>query len=169
MEGKKPALECTARMININPGHNKELLLACRRLNEYAYFVSRVEYYLKEEWELEDAVRFAMDDCIRSGVMEDVLTRFGNEVYDMFLTEYDEDAHLRNTYAEGREEGIEKGSIKKSKENILKILKRKGTITEECKKMVLDQMDEKILDEWFEKALDVVSVEEFMEQIKQFL
>ena len=70
---------------------------------------------------------------------------------------------------QGREEGIEKGSIKKSKENILKILKRKGTITEECKEMVLDQMDEKILDEWFEKALDVVSVEEFMEQIKQFL
>lgn len=83
----------------------------------------------------------------------------------MFLTEYDEDAHLRNTYAEGCEEGREEGSIIKSKEVILKILKRKGTITEECRKTVLDQMDSKTLDEWFEKALDAASVEEFIEQI----
>ncbi|MCM1467765.1 MAG: hypothetical protein NC086_06410, partial [Alistipes sp.] len=99
-----------------------------------------------------------------------------------FLTEYDEDAHLRNTYAEGIEEGIEKGiekgievgmekgiekgSIKKSKENILKVLEKKGTVTEECQKAILAQKDGKILDEWFKKALDAVSVEEFMEQIE---
>ena len=92
-------------MININHGHSEKLLASCRRLGEYAYFVARVESHVTDGEELEDAVRLAMDECIRNGVMADVLTKFRNEVYNMFLTEYDEERHLKNTYEEGRQEG----------------------------------------------------------------
>ena len=35
----EPYVECTALMLTINYGHNRELMTACRELYEYAYFV----------------------------------------------------------------------------------------------------------------------------------
>lgn len=37
-----PDIEVKVRMLNINYGHNKELLTACKPLGEYAWFVSQV-------------------------------------------------------------------------------------------------------------------------------
>lgn len=39
---RTPALECIATMLNINYGHNKELMEKCKRLREYAVFVETV-------------------------------------------------------------------------------------------------------------------------------
>ena len=38
----EPCLECTALVLNINYGHNKELMKACHKLYEYAYFIQKV-------------------------------------------------------------------------------------------------------------------------------
>lgn len=40
-EGKdiEPCLECQVVMLNINYGHNQELMEKCRRLREYSKFV----------------------------------------------------------------------------------------------------------------------------------
>ena len=35
-------LECSALMVNINYGHNRELMEKCRRLEEYALFIATV-------------------------------------------------------------------------------------------------------------------------------
>ena len=37
-----PDIEVKVRMININHGHNRKILTACRPLEEYAWFVERV-------------------------------------------------------------------------------------------------------------------------------
>lgn len=37
-----PALECTATMLNINAGHNQEILDNCKPLRDYSIFVSKV-------------------------------------------------------------------------------------------------------------------------------
>lgn len=42
VEGISPGLECTAVMLNINYGHNRELMDRCKRLHDYALFISRV-------------------------------------------------------------------------------------------------------------------------------
>ena len=48
-DDEKSCLECTAIMLNINYGHNQELMHQCRRLEEYAIFVRCVREYMQLE------------------------------------------------------------------------------------------------------------------------
>jgi len=100
-------LECKARMLNINYGHNQQILNTCQRLHDYAYFVEEVNKNLDEKETLEVAINKAMDTCIEKGVLVDILEKCRSEVFHMILTEYDEKKHLRNIREEGREEGRE--------------------------------------------------------------
>lgn len=43
VEGKEPCLNCKAILLNINYGHNRELMEKCRKLKEYATFI----YYIR--------------------------------------------------------------------------------------------------------------------------
>ena len=42
-----PAVECRVRVLNINHGHNRELMERCRRLWEYAEFIECIRNNLK--------------------------------------------------------------------------------------------------------------------------
>ena len=44
----EPNLELKVRVLNINAGHNAELMEQCRMLKEYAQYVARVRKYTKE-------------------------------------------------------------------------------------------------------------------------
>lgn len=100
-------LECKTRMLNINYGHNQQLLNTCQRLHDYAYFVEEVNRNLDKKETLEVAINKAMDTCIEKGVLVDILEKCRSEVFYMILTEYDEKKHLRNVREEGRQEGRE--------------------------------------------------------------
>lgn len=57
-------LECWARMLNINYGHNRELMQKCRRLEEYAIFVSKVrEHTMNNPKNPSEAIERAVDEC----------------------------------------------------------------------------------------------------------
>lgn len=105
----EPAIECRVRMLNINLGHNLEMMQGCRRLWEYSYFVEQVNQYIDGGNELKAAINKAMDDCIQKDVLKDILVQSRSEVCSMLLTEYDAKKHMRITYEEGREEGLEQG------------------------------------------------------------
>ena len=45
-DNPNPVLECRARMININLGHNQELMEGCKRLWDYSYFIAEVNQNL---------------------------------------------------------------------------------------------------------------------------
>lgn len=109
LPGQEPALECRVRMLNINMGHNKELMRNCHRLWEYARFVEEVNQNLDGGYPLERAVNAAIDTCIRQNVLKDILIQSRSEVLMMFLTEYDQKLHLKNTFKEGREQGLKQG------------------------------------------------------------
>ena len=100
-------LECEAVMLNINRGHNKELLDKCRRLWEYSEFIAEVNDNLAKEYSLKKAISIAMDSCIEKGILEDILIKDRAEVLHMLLTEYDEKKHMRDTYKEGYDKGCE--------------------------------------------------------------
>ena len=57
----KNDFEWTATMININYGHNSEILSRCKTLEDYSKFVSLVREYQKSE-SLSDAINNAVDD-----------------------------------------------------------------------------------------------------------
>ncbi len=103
----EPVLECKARMLNINYGHNEKILKACRRLHDYSYFIKEVNTGLEKGMVLDEAIASAMDACIEKNVLADILLKCKSEVFDMLLTEYDEKKHLRYVKEEGREEGRE--------------------------------------------------------------
>ncbi len=81
--------EWTATMININYGHNSEILSRCKILEDYSKFVSLVREYQKSE-SLNDAINNAADDCIKNDILKKFLLKHRREVNNMTLTEFDE-------------------------------------------------------------------------------
>lgn len=123
-DDKEYALECRARMLNINMEHNQKLLQSCKRLYDYSYFIAEVNRNLDSGLRLAEAIRKAMDNCIEQGVLKDILLKSRSEVFHMLLTEYDEKKHLKNTYNEGYEHGQQSGEYKKIISQICKKLEK---------------------------------------------
>ena len=96
-------------MININYGHNKELMDRCRRLKDYAVFVSRIRNNEKRGMALDEAVKQAVHSCIEEGILADILKKNRAEVCNLILYEYDEQRQLaiarEGAMKAGREEG----------------------------------------------------------------
>ena len=105
------SLELTALMLNINPGYNEELMNTCKTLRDYSEYTERVRRYA-ETMKLEDAVERAITECIREGILSEFLSKNRAEAKRMSIYEYDEERHMRQTRAEGYEDG-EAAGIKK--------------------------------------------------------
>ena len=108
-DNETPCLECTATMLNINYGHNQELMKHCRRLEEYSIFVQCVREYIQSESSVEDALEKAIDTCINQDVLADFLKKHRAEVTNMILTTYDKDLYEKTLKEDAREEGREEG------------------------------------------------------------
>ena len=100
-------LECQAHMLNINYGHNCELMEKCKRLEEYAIFVSKVRQYTAENPKNPSkAITQALDECIEEGILADILSSQKAEVLELVLTTFN-----RELYEQGlREEGAKKAA-----------------------------------------------------------
>ncbi len=108
-EGLRPALECRATILNINSGHNRELMEKCRRLHEYAEFIQRIRDNLQKGMALEKAVEKSIEYCLAHGILADILRKCQMEVQNMLLEEYDEKAEREYLRKESLEEGIKRG------------------------------------------------------------
>ena len=112
----EPDLELKVLMLNVNEGHNKELMEQCQTLKEYAIYVARVRKYASE-LNLNDAVERAITECIKEGILVEFLRKNRSEVKMVSILEYDkewEEKKLRKAEYEagkedGRNEGIEIG------------------------------------------------------------
>ncbi len=115
-EDRKPALECRATILNINSGHNRELMEKCRRLEEYAEFIQRIRDNLQKGMRLEGAVERAIEYCLAHGILADILRKGQMEVRNMLLEEYNEKAEREYLRKESLEEGIKQGREEGRKE-----------------------------------------------------
>ena len=108
----EPDLELKVLMLNVNEGHNKELMEQCRTLKEYAIYVARVRKYTSE-MNLNDAVARAIDECIKEGILVEFLRKNRSEVKMVSILEYDkewEEKKLRKAeYEAGKEDGKSEG------------------------------------------------------------
>ena len=112
----EPKLELIVTVLNVNEGHNAELMQHCNTLNEYAQYVARVRHYATD-MPLNQAVERAVDECIQKGILTEFLTRNRNEVISMSIFEYDkelEEKKLRKAeyeagFSEGEKYGHEAG------------------------------------------------------------
>lgn len=108
MSSEEINLELKVIVLNINMGHNQELMDKCRTLWEYSYYVEQVRIYSKE-MPIEEAVEKAILVCIESDVLADFLRTHRMEVKSVSIFEYDAERHIamekEESHAEGHAEG----------------------------------------------------------------
>ena len=86
----KGCMELEVLQLNINHGHNKEIMEKCKILWEYAVFIGKVKMH-NETMTIEEAIDKAVNECIEEGILREILISHQAEVKDMILTEYDEE------------------------------------------------------------------------------
>ena len=134
----EPRLELKVITLNINEGHNKELMEQCRTVREYAQYVAKVRKYTKE-MSLGAAVERAVNECIQEGILENFLRANRAKVIAMSIFEYnkeEEDKKLRKAeyeagYDDGKQEIIR--AMLKAGEPLEKIVQYTGYTVEEIK------------------------------------
>ena len=122
-EDKSGAFEWTATVINVNHPDLDPRLSACKVLADYTIFVRKVQEY-KLENNLEAAINRAVNECIREGILNDILLLHKAEVIELILTEFNKELYEQGLKEDAWEEGIVKGMTK-----TLVSLVKKGRIT----------------------------------------
>lgn len=107
--GPEPDIEVKVTMININYGHNSELLERCRPLRDYSYFVHETRVNQKTLGSLEKAVDAAIEKMADDSLIKPFLIANRSEVKSMFITEYDEERAFAEQREDAREEGKAEG------------------------------------------------------------
>lgn len=119
---KAPALECTAVMLNINLGCNRELMEKCSLLKQYAQFIACIRDFINKGCRREDAVIKAVDTCIKNGILSDLLRKNKAEVMNMILTEFDEEDYREFLREEARDSGLTEGRAQGIAEGVQAII-----------------------------------------------
>lgn len=123
------SLELEAVMLNVNSGHNKELMEMSHTLWEYAEYAARVREYT-ETMELEEAVERAIEECIQEGILKEFLEKNRAEAKNMSIFEYDQERHIKQEREEAWEEGRKAGKRDMLWKLAEKKLRKGKTITE---------------------------------------
>lgn len=143
-EDTQGCLECEVRMLNINYGHNKELMERCKRLKEYAIFVDKVRKYTQMfPSRVDMAISKAIDECIAEGILKSFLEERKSEVLELVLNEFDKELYEKEMKQDAYAEGLAKGLTQGHRECLLyqvraKLAKNKSTaqIAEELEEQV---------------------------------
>ena len=148
---EQPDIEVVAHMLNINYGHNKELMERCQKLKEYAQFIDIIRHYLRENEHLtnEQAISKAIDDCIKNNILRDILQKERLRVMASILSEFDEVGYkemikeeaYEDAYEEVYEEVCEEISVKSlieftqdtgySKQEVFAIIKQRFHLSDD--------------------------------------
>ena len=110
---KGGCLECEATMLNINYGKNKKLMEKCKKLEEYALFISKVRALLVKGKPLETAINQAIDESIEENILKDILTEQRAEVLGVLLSTFNKELYEKelkqDAYSEGLNDGLSQG------------------------------------------------------------
>jgi hypothetical protein len=163
ISGKEPCLNCKATLLNINYGHNKELLRKCRKLEQYSIFIDRIRKKQKSGFDLPDAVDQAIDDCINDNVLKEFLIKCRTEVQEVVLSTFDQENHDRIL----KEDSLEKG--KKIGE---KIGEKRGKelgkeeMNQQLNQLILHLQKDNRMDDLIRSATDAEFQQKLLEEYK---
>ena len=123
-KGMEADVSVRTTMLNINYGHNRELLEKCRPLYEYAWTIDTERRYSKQ-MSVRKAITKTLEDMPDSFVIKRFLVSNKAAYTDSFLTDYDEEHHIKSEkklsydkgHAEGHAEGLSEGKALMEKEN----------------------------------------------------
>ena len=122
-------LDLKVLVLNVNQGHNPELMEVCHTLWEYAEYTGRVRKYAREQ-PIAEAVERAITECIREGILKEFLEKNRREAKNVSIYEYDQEKHIRQEREEAWEDGEKAGRTNHLREQIRKKLAKGKTIPE---------------------------------------
>jgi len=117
-------LDLSVRVVNINKGHNTEIIENSDNLKGYVEFIATVRKNQKGGMSLQDAVEHAVNQCIEQDILADFLRKHSSEVVNMLFTEFNMETALRIRGEEEREVGRVEGLKKGKKESKIEIAER---------------------------------------------
>ena len=152
----EPRLELKVITLNVNDGHNRELMEQCQILKQYAQYVARVRSYTAT-MQLEEAVDRAVNECIRENILKEFLMKNKAEVIAVSIFEYnkeEEEKKLRKAefdygLQQGIQQGIERGDLLRVINQTVKKI-QKGYTAEETADMI--EVDQTMIEQIYQIA-----------------
>lgn len=138
-------IELTVRTLNINFGHNKELLEKCESLYGYAYFVAAVRKNL-QCMDLSKAAEEAVNECIDKNILKQFFLEQKSEVIAMSIYEYNEEYVKKVLYEDGENAGYQKGESAGSCKMLVRLVEscmseRSLGLTAACEKIGVSESE----------------------------
>ena len=166
-------VELAVKVLNINHGHNAELMKQCKILEEYARFVDATKQLVAETEDRKEALESAIEYCIENHILEEFLRKYRSEVLGMLLEEFDVKKYERSLREEGveigREEGIEFGRAEGRDQTLIQQVYRKyvkNLMVEETAEML--EVDEETIRKIY-SAIKTVGTDDVEEIYKQYV
>ena len=118
-------IEVRVRMLNINHGHNRDLMNSCRPLYEYAWFVQRIRELKSDNDDLGNVVGKALEAMPEEYLLKPFLKEHMAEVTNMLSAELQEisakEMIARASFREGEEKGEKRGVKKGEKKGLARL------------------------------------------------
>lgn len=99
--------EWTATMLNINKGHNQEIMDKCQALLQYSEFIAKIKEY-KESMPIKEAVNKAVNYAISNNYLDGFFKKHKEGIMLSCLTEFNEEAFRKDVREEGFTDAIVK-------------------------------------------------------------
>ena len=135
---EEQTLELRVKQININPGHNEELLKKCRPLYEYAWMCGKIRER-EEELPLTERIENMLKEIPKEFELYDMIKTSSAEVIEMLSMEYDVEKHIEKekdiSYYDGLADGIEEGEAKGEMNRSISIAKMMLSYNEKADKI----------------------------------
>ena len=110
MKQKKPMLELSVKVININPDEHHEILDKCKVLKEYGLFIDLVRK--NREQNIAEPIKEAIREALSKGILSDYLKRKGSEVVNFLTAEYDYNMDIEVKCEEAEQRGEIRGEAR---------------------------------------------------------
>ena len=99
-------------------------------------FVATVRKYAdSSDWDLTEAITFAIEECLKDGILEDILLTQRNEVMSMVLSTFDKELYEKDL----KEDAFEEGAYQKLKSQVEKKLHKGVSVVD-----IADMLEENI-------------------------
>ena len=125
--------EWTATMLNINKGHNLNIMNKCQALSQYSEFVAKVKEY-NQTRPIKEAIDLAVEYAISNNYLDGFFKKHKEGIMLSCLTEFNEEVFRKGIHEEGYEEA--------RKEDIIKVITMLKDISA-SKETAIQQLAEK--------------------------
>ncbi len=104
-------LDLRIKILNINYEKKTKILNDCPTLENYSYFIYMIRQYENRGVNRDEAIKSAIEDCIKKNILKEFLSKHGSEVHNMLFAEFNMEKELKVAEEIGIEKGIEKVAI----------------------------------------------------------